>query len=219
MSSIDFKVNNKVEIMSEDEIFTSDIQDVQDNYIAISIPIRDFQYLPLRKDEKIKVLYYEGNNIYKFSSTVIKRSKSNIPLLWINIPEKIEKIQRRKFVRVPVLQKVRYALIDRNLEFNKENIARIKFEMATVLDLSGGGVRLKSEISINKGDVLALILPVGDGVILVKGEIRRSDTDEAGEMVYGVNFMELKNAEQEKIIKFVFQIMREQMKKGLKEEK
>lgn len=218
MAGLKFKVNNKIEVISEDDVFICDVQDVKKEYIAISIPIKDFQYLPLRKDEKIQVLYYEGSNIYKFSSTVVKREKSNIPLLWISIPDKFEKIQRRKFVRVSVLYKTKCALIDRNMQLNKENLSSIKFISGTIVDLSGGGIRLKAELNAKKDDVIIAILPIESGSILVKGEVKRIGVDEVGEQVYGINFLDLRVMEQERIIKTVFQIMREQMKKGLKEE-
>ncbi|QGU95099.1 flagellar protein [Clostridium bovifaecis] len=218
MAGLKFKVNNKVEIISEEGVFACDIQDIQDKHLAISIPIKDFQYLPLRKDERIQVLYYEGNNIYKFASSVIKRDKSNIPLLWIKIPDRFEKIQRRKFVRVSVLYEARCALIDRDLELNKENLSNIRFHKGTILDLSGGGARLKTELSAKKDDVFILVLPVEESFLIVKGEVKRAALDELGERIYGLNFINLKMMEQEKIIRSVFQIMREQMKKGLREE-
>lgn len=218
MAELKFKVNNKVEIISEEGVFICDIQDIKDEYIAISIPIKDFQYLPLRKDEKIEVLYYDDGSIYKFSSIVVKRDKSNIPLIWISMPNKFEKIQRRKFVRVPLVYETKCALVSRDLEFNKENLSKIKFEKGIILDLSGGGVRLKTDIAAQKDDVLALIIPISRGHIIAKGEVKRTSTDELGEMVYGINFIDLKTMEQEKIIRFVFQVMREHMKKGLREE-
>lgn len=218
MAGLKFKVNNKIEIICEEGAFACNIQDIQDKHLAISIPIKDFQYLPLRKDEKIQVLYYEGNSIYKFTSSVIKRDKSNIPLLWISIPDKFQKIQRRKFVRVSVLYDIRCALIDRNLELNKENLSNIRFHNGTILDLSGGGARLKTELSAKKDDVFILVLPVKESFIIVKGEVKRAALNELGERVYGLNFINLKIMEQEKIIRSVFQIMRDQMKKGLREE-
>lgn len=218
MTEVNFKINNKVEIISYEEIYTCDIQDVKDDYVAISIPIKDSQYLPLRKNERIEVLYYDGNCIYQFPSMVVSRNKSNIPLIWINKPQKVKKIQRRKYVRVPVLIDVKFGLIDKNFKLNKENLATVKFEKGTLLDLSGGGSKLKTSLDLKRDDLIVVILPIEEMYILVKGEIKRVVKDEVGDKLCGISFVDLKMIEQDKIVKYVFAIMREQMKKGLKEE-
>ncbi|KYH29760.1 MULTISPECIES: flagellar brake protein [Clostridium] len=210
MAELKFKVNNKVEIISKEEVFTCYIQSIRNKCIAINIPI---------KDDKLEVLYYDTDSVYKFSSIVVKRENYNIPITWISIPDKFERIQRRKFVRVPMAYETKCALVSRDLEFNKENLSKIKFEKGIILDLSGGGVKLKTDITATEDDILALIVPVSKGRIIVKGEVKRTSTDEElEEKVYGINFIDLNTTDQEKIIEFVFQVMREQMKKGLREE-
>ena len=220
MAEMKFKINNKLEIISDEQYYLCDVQDAKDGHLAISIPIKESEYLPLRINQRIEVLYYDGSNIYKFSSIVVNRTKSNIPLIWIDIPEedKIKKIQRRKFVRIPVLIDVRCAVINRDTKLSRDTLAGLKFLNGTLLDLSGGGVKLKTQLEVKRDDILAIILPVEEGIILVKGEIKRIVIDELGDKICGVNFFDLKMMDQDKIIKLVFSIMREQMKKGFKEE-
>lgn len=214
-----FNVNNKIEIISDDGEFISDIQDVSESYLAISIPIKEFQYLLLKLNERIEVIYNDGTNIYKFNSTVIKRDKSNnIPLIWITIPKKFEKVQRRRFVRVPTLKTTKCAVIGRDFKLNKNSLASINFEEGTILDLSGSGTKLSTKLYAEKGNIIALIVPLGKASIIVKGEIKRVDLGAADERIYGVDFIDLSNIEREKIISVVFKTMRQQMKKGLKGE-
>lgn len=219
MSRINFKVNNKVEIISEEgETYGSDIQDIDEKIIGISVPIKECQYLSLRKGERIEVIYYEGNSIYKFPSVVVKRTNSKVPLIWINKPVDARKIQRRKFVRIPILCNTKFALINREFKLDKTNLKDIKFLEGTILDLSGGGVRLKTDLDLKKEDVLAMILHIGDAVLVAKGEVKRIDVVNFKEKIYGVKFLELSTHQQDKIIEYVFEIMRKQMRKGLKEE-
>ena len=192
MAELKFKVNNRVEIISEEGVFICYIQSIRNKCIAINIPI---------KDDKLEVLYYDTDSIYKFSSIVVKRENYNIPITWISIPDKFERIQRRKFVRVPMAYETKCALVSRDLEFNKENLSKIKFEKGIILDLSGGGVKLKTDITATEDDILALIVPVSKGRIIVKGEVKRTSTDEElEEKVYGINFIDLNTTDQEKII-------------------
>ena len=45
----DFNVNGRIEILMDDGIYKSNIQDIDKDYIAISIPVKDGEYLPLRR--------------------------------------------------------------------------------------------------------------------------------------------------------------------------
>lgn len=218
MSELNFKINSRAEILYEDTYYNCDIQDVKNGLIAISIPIKDNQYLPLRKEERVKVIYYDENCIYQFTSSVVERTKSNIPLIWLNQPKTYKKVQRRKYVRVPVLIDVRFALIRKDFKFDKSKLTSIKFENGTLLDISGGGAKLRTPLDIKKGDCFAIILPLQEGSMLVKGEVMRVAKDELGNKLCGVGFYDLRISEEDNIVKFVFAIMREQMKKGLKEE-
>ncbi|MCY6354020.1 flagellar brake protein [Clostridium sp. ZS2-4] len=218
MNEMKFKLNNKVEIIYGDDIYTCDVQDVKDGHLAVSIPIRDNQYLPLQKGERIDVLYYEGTCLYEFSSVVSARQRSNIPLLWIVIPKRVKKIQRRKYVRVSVLINVKWAVIPKEFLFNKENFSKLKFFEGTAVDLSGGGLRLIIKHKVEMNTDLIMVLPFNDSGMLVKGKVMRLDQDEMKNIICGINFVEVKASEQEKIIGYVFGVMREQMKKGLKEE-
>lgn len=218
MNEIKFKINNKIEIIYGDDIYTCDVQDRKDGHLAVSIPIRDNQYLPLQKGERIDVLYYEGTCIYEFTSMVSDRERSNIPLIWIVIPEKFKKIQRRKYVRVSVLLNGKFAVIPKEFLLNKDNFSKLKFFEGTAVDLSGGGLRMITKHKIEMDTNVLMALPFHDGGVLVKGKVMRVDQDEMKNIVCGINFMDLKASEQEKIIGYVFQVMREQMKKGLRED-
>ena len=81
MIKVDFKLNKKLEILVDEKYFNSNVQDVTEDYIAISIPTNSGEYLPLSNGSIIDVIYYEEENIYKFSSTIIGRKFENIPIL------------------------------------------------------------------------------------------------------------------------------------------
>nr|WP_272507362.1 flagellar brake domain-containing protein [Clostridium aestuarii] len=215
---MNFKINNKIDIIYNNEFYNCDIQDIKSGYLAISIPIKETQYLPLRKDEKIDVLYYDETCIYEFSSVVVKREQANIPLLWIKIPKKFKKIQRRKFVRVSVLFNGKYAVIEKKMTINKQTISEMKFFDAVILDLSGGGTKLRIKANIKSGDSILVVLPMKKGAMIVKGKVIRAVKDELKNSICGIKFIELSMNEQDRIVQFVFSIMREQMKKGLKED-
>ncbi|KGN03397.1 flagellar protein [Clostridium novyi A str. 4570] len=219
MTDLKFKINNKVEIIDEEgEVYSSDIQDINEDSVAISIPIKDSAYLPLRKNNIIDVLYYDGNSIYSFTSSVKTRTSSNIPLIWIYKPKKYKKIQRRKFVRVSTLSKGIFAKIDRTLKLTKETIKNLKFSKCNIVDLSGGGVRIRTSEELEKEDILALIIPIDKNNMILKTQVKRCGQKSAEYNEYGLSFIDISVKQQDEIIKYVFTIMRQQMRKGLKEE-
>ena len=60
--------------------------------------------VPLSKGATLDVIYYEEENLYKFKSSVLGRRFENIPILLIAKPKEIKKIQRRRYVRVPLIK-------------------------------------------------------------------------------------------------------------------
>ncbi|KGM96630.1 PilZ domain-containing protein [Clostridium botulinum] len=219
MTTLNFKINNKVEIIDyEGKVYNSDIQDIKENCVAISIPIKDSEYLPLRKKDTVDVLYHDGNCIYSFSSMVVDRTNSNVPLIWVKLPKKFKKIQRRKFVRVSVLYKGKFAVVDRIFKATKESIKNIEFTECNIVDLSGGGMRIRTNTEIEKESIIVIILPMRNKSMLLKGEVKRIGEAETNYKEYGIGFIDMSMRQQDEIIKYVFTIMREQMRKGLKEE-
>lgn len=213
MAKVDFAINKKLEILIDEKYFKSNIQDVTEEYIAISIPINSGQYLPLSKGAILEVLYYEEENLYKFKSSVIGRKFENIPILLISIPVEIKKIQRRKYVRVPIISTVKYKNLKNNPKVNPSTLGNSDYLKAIVVDLSGGGMKVKISEEIKLSDFLLVALTINDEDIIIVGQAKRIIKDDDGRFDCGLSFELLDNTTREKIIKLIFQLMREQMRK------
>ena len=214
MIKVDFKINKKLEILVGEKYFNSNIQDITPEYIAISIPSSSGEYIPLSKGAIIDVLYYEEDHLYKFKSIVIGRKFENIPILLISLPREIKKIQRRKFVRVPLLNVGKFKNLKNAPKTNPATIDKSEYAKAILLDLSGGGMRVKVSEEIKVNDFLLVSLIVKKEEVLVVGQTKRVQKDDEGRFICGLSFEFLDNLTQERIIKFIFQLMREQMKKN-----
>jgi len=213
MTTIDFKINKKLEILIDEKYFNSNVQDVTDEYIAISIPINSGEYIPLSKGAIIDVIYYEEENLYKFKSSVIGRKFENIPILLIAKPREIKKIQRRKYVRIPIISTVKYINLKNKPRTNPSTIEKSKYLKASLVDLSGGGMRVRVTEEIKLNDFLLVSLTVNNEDILMVGQAMRIVKDDEGRYYCGLSFEFLENTTRERIIKYIFQLMREQMKK------
>lgn len=220
---VDFLINNKIEIDFNDEAYKSNIQDVTDEYLGISIPVSDGKYLPLARGERVTVTYYYGKDIFRFDTIVIGRKVEKILIIMLKKPEKVILVQRRNFARVPLIINVCCALISTDKNINNIGDNQIEFFDAYSLDISGGGMRVvidrKYEKKTQRGNILMVTIPLDDENITIQGKIVRIEDDKRNpNIVCGLTFLDLDKKIREDIIKIVFHKMRDQMKKGAKEE-
>lgn len=213
MTKIDFKVNKKLELLVDEKYFNSNIQDITEEYIAINVPMSAGEYLPLSKGTIIDVIYYEEENIYKFKSSVIGRRFENIPIILLAKPKEVQKIQRRKYFRVPLISSIKYKNLKNDPKTNPSTVEDSEYAKALLIDLSGGGMKVKVAESVNTNDFLLVSLTINNQNILIVGQAMRIVKDDEGRFICGLSFEFLENTTREVIIKFIFQLMREQMKK------
>ena len=209
--TIKFLLNHRVEIMMDDTTYLSNIQDVEEEYAGISIPVRDGTYLPLKKGEKVEGIYYAKRGLYKFNTVVVGRKIDRIMMILLAHPKKFIKFQRRNYVRVPVSANTCCALVDKKSSLKNITDNQFEFFNAVSLDISAGGMRISTDRDINVGDVIVATLPIKDEVINVKGKIIRVERVE-NRNICGINFIDMDKKTVEKIISLLFRIMRDQRK-------
>lgn len=219
---VEFVINNRIEIDDGGEIYKSNIQDVSEDYIGISVPICNHKYMSLRKGDKVEGIYYEGKNIYKFFTVVIGRKIEKILIIMLRKPEKMELFQRRNFVRVPLIVDILCALIPVEKSLNNLN-DQVEVFKACSLDMSGGGMKMIVDASLKDklklGDKIMITLPLENNRLDVKGKlVRIHENRENKKLICGVSFINLDRLSREKIIRGLFQIMRGHMKKGVKQD-
>lgn len=219
MSNSSININDKCEIIWEKDVYKSNVQDITDKYIAISLPVASGSYASLITGDSVEVIYSDDKNIYSFYSVVIGRKKDKIPLILISVPteDKIRKIQRRKNFRVEIVKEVKYKVI------GKEKITKAllnhslkhleEFSEGTMLDLSGGGVRITINEKLDKNDIIIIYLQLHDKNILVPCTCVRCIKNQSGTYVCGFKFHEIDGSQRENVILYTFDIMREHMKK------
>jgi len=204
---IRFYYNNKVEIDTEDGLYKSTIQEIGNDYFGISIPMNSGKYLTLPKDKMVEVLYYLDRDVYKFKSKVIGTKIEKILVIVLEKPSRYKKVQRRNYARASMLINVSFAMRE-----EKE----YKYYAALMLDLSGGGARIRTKNKMEPGEMLIISIPLKDENITVKGQVVRIENDRNDNASIEIYFIDIEESVREKIIKHVFNIMREQRQKSAK---
>ena len=220
MEKLGLIINKNIEIIWEKEAYKSIIQDIGEKYFSISIPSKNGNFIPLRQGDIAEVLYYDNLNIFQFDSNVVGRKFDGIPLIMLETPKKYKLVQRRQFFRVVTLDGLTILNYEKLKDKNNKRIKTLKplndkFKKAILIDLSGGGMRVKLEEPMVVGDILHLFLDIQKEEIEIYSKVVRIISSEFKSFTYGICFLDLTEKEREKIIKYSFDITRRQRAKGL----
>lgn len=222
---VKFLINNKVDIIWDDGDYKSNIEDVTEKYLAISIPIKEGQYIPLRVGEKLEVIYYAGKELYKFYTIVIGRKVDRIPIILLEIPQELVHVQRRRFVRIPVILNFEYKKFNSSVEVEyKRYINNQVWTISKVtnkgimLDISGGGMRVAIKENLLKNEYLLVRLSIDTDEFFFKSKVTRIEKNKDGQNFYGLSFEDVDERVRDRIIRYTFKLMREQRKKALEED-
>lgn len=210
------EVNNKIEVYTENrELAKSIIQDIDEECINISIATPIFKGInyPLATGDLIECNYNDGKgNIFKFKAKVKGRMFDKIPMIILQRESDLKKIQRRDYVRIPFTNKIKYSAIDEYNEDMLRDIENCDYKTGQSLDLSGGGIRIKIDESLNLDQLIILNTIIGDEEVIALGKIVRDEKQNKNEHIYGVKFKYIDDKVRENIIKFIFQNMRKSVK-------
>ncbi len=198
MVKFEIEVNSRVEIILEDGICKSVIQEWDENNLYIAVPMIKGQYIKFAKGQKLTMYnYLHSDKLFKFECKVLGLDKcGNMPLYKLTLPEEVRKIQRREFVRVETNKRIKYSKLEEE-----------KFNSAVLIDLSGGGMRIKANEKLELNELVTIYLE--DEKISVEGKIVRADKYK-DYYDYGISYSHIDNKTREKLIKIIFTIMRKQ---------
>ncbi len=206
MDNFELDINQRIEVISNDRSYKSLITDIDDDdSININVPVYENEYLVLHKGEVVEInVYLDNGKCYEFNCKVISKGKEGIiPFYKLSEPFNIKRIQRRDNFRVSVMKDVTY----RNISQSDNSTPYIE---AVMIDLSGGGAKLKINEKVNMHDRLAIKMVIKGIDILVEGEVIRIEISDDKQKLCGVKFLDISQSNTDRIIEELFEIMRKQ---------
>lgn len=209
MNDLILKVNDRIEIISNEIAYKSLIIDVEDETLRINLPVYNGDYLVLHSGEKIEVnSYLDEGRCYNFFCEVLSRGKEGSIIYYkISRPFDVTKIQRRNFFRVGLIKEMQYKVIT---GVKENDIDDVPYKDGLIVDLSAGGAKLKIKDSINMDDLVLLNLKLNSIELEVKCEMVRIENTQDKEILCGLKFLDILPVQSEKIIKELFEIIRKQ---------
>lgn len=217
MADIVIDINKRLDIIMNDKVYKSIVQDLSSNYIAIAAPMMmGGVYLPLHKGDEFKAVYYADDKIlYEFQSSVVGlKFEERLRLVIIEYPKSFKLIQRRDFVRVEVSHPIKYvkSILYSDLKLAEKILDEGNGRNAVMVDISGGGLRIKTSEDMESGNLITLDIDLMDRRIRVNGKLMRIIADDNDNYFCGVMFIDMNERLRDKIIQLTFEIMRKQMK-------
>jgi c-di-GMP-binding flagellar brake protein YcgR len=217
-SKIKLSVNSRIEIIGENETFISLIQDVNDDGIAINVPLSGRKVYIMHVGSVIEFYMNFRNEVCKLRAIVQgKTSESGLTLILLSYPELIEKIQRREFFRLPVFIDANYYILpEGRIYTNIKDVPLGYYDNMTkssTVDISGGGIKIITKQNVPRGNfvLVTLTLPQEKQEIKLLCSVVRSDEDIFNKNYkLALRFVGLDRKISDTIIKFIFVKAREQ---------
>lgn len=225
----------------EPEVYVSQfLQWADTNVASIAIPTFKGHLVPLRVDDIYELQFFTKAGLYRCRGKIVKRTKtaSNMAVAEVRFISALEKFQRRQYYRMNCIMPMTYSVLnDVQKELYKEKKRCLSleqklaiekklesqemiFQKATVLDISGGGMRFNSSVQQESGDIMLLQPALPEGlrkrIPFLFGRIissRRLPNKEPAAYDNRVEFVEITSAEQEQIITYIFKEERNRRKR------
>ena len=210
------------------------------NLATIAIPTFKGHLVPLRVDDVYELIFVTKNGLYRCRGRIKKRTKTSngLAVAEVKFISAMEKFQRRQFYRMQCImpmtfsiltdvqkdlykEKKRCLTLEQKLNIEKKlESQQLNFQKATVLDISGGGMRFNSSEQQEDGDVLLLqpALPetIRKKIPFLFGRViscRRIPNKEPVTYDNRIEFVEISSVEQEQIITYIFKEERDKRRR------
>ncbi|HET7275550.1 MAG TPA: PilZ domain-containing protein [Longimicrobiaceae bacterium] len=206
-------ISVSIERGGEPFAFASSVLDfVEDQSMVIAAPLGAEDAAAIHTGDEVIIDITLPNGIRRFTSVVrgLSSDKAGLRLDW---PEIAERIQRRNFVRID-------CLLETEVAYPNPETGKRRRVVGNTADLSGGGMRVILEEAPRAQTLLKVKVHFPDDVVRdYKGRVVRTGRLQTpqGKPRYwvAVEFLDLSVAERNEIAKFVFEVQREQLRKGV----
>ncbi|WAM33431.1 flagellar brake protein [Caldicellulosiruptor morganii] len=224
-----FKVGDKIEIVRIDRRtweengvqYVSKIADIKDEYFYVFTPIKEGIYVTFYIDEIVRVYKVMPDGVWLFDATVEDRFKEPEYMIKIKQISDIRKIQRRMFFRLLINLDIYVKLLnpqEKNTDETFQNdFSEGKIVKAITRDISGGGICFLAAEEFNPKDIILTKVPLESEELVLKAEILRKERIDhhAYKFMYGCKFIEARQNEIDRIVRFIFKEQQKIKRKGL----
>lgn len=210
------------------KVYKSQVYDVLgEEQLKLAMPQEKGRLLLLHLDSIYRLQFYTSGGLYECKAKVTDRYKTdNVYVVVVDIISALKKIQRREFYRLNCLLDVKMHILEEE-EMEAGDIQQILRKLdyshpvyaeGTMVDISGGGVRLVTDSEVEEGAYVVLKFTTeiksGNQEYELLGRIvtRRSLENRKRRYELRVEFEKIDNRVRESLIKYIFEEERKKRK-------
>jgi c-di-GMP-binding flagellar brake protein YcgR len=195
------------------QALASRVEDGGQAGLTVGMPLRTGMVVLIPVGASVNVVVRRPDAAYALPTRVAAHRHSPLPLLDLTPTGPARRLQRRTYVRLPLL------LTPTRLTLLAADGAAAAPVAAVIVDLSGGGVRLRGRQPFVVGQRLRLeaALPEPGGALAVTLAVVRIDAVPAERGVVheaGCCFLDLTERERDRLVRFVLQRQAQQARNG-----
>jgi c-di-GMP-binding flagellar brake protein YcgR len=195
------------ETIDENYELPSQIVDINDNsQFVISSPFYKSNTIALEIGDELIINFTHESGLYFFLGHVIGADEDAGKTFYtIKVASEIKRLQRREHFRLHVAVPIVYQFVS----IDKEG-----YGQGTTKDVSGGGLMFVSNEQIEIGQVLDIFVRFSQELELkTMAEVIRCNRESPGKYEVSVLFCQLSFGKRETLIKYLFNLQRDNLKK------
>jgi c-di-GMP-binding flagellar brake protein YcgR len=231
---IDIKhIDSKGRTVNSMKTFVSQLVDFVDfDVINIATPIVYGKTVLLGVGDNYNLCFYSSKGLYQCNCIVLSNHKENNTVVSVvRITTNLEKFQRRQYYRLECIHDIEYRVITKEEEILERKLREEDFKsdeerneckkklsqlekewiQASITDISGGGARFNSSVSLNQGDKVRIKMD-----IQISGDLKRmllgADIISSGRIInrlgvyeHRAEFNDIMQKDREVLIKYIFE--------------
>lgn len=171
------KFRQSIEIIQGDKSIIGKILLVEKACLVIELNNDIIAPIELTTGTNLDYRLVAGSIIYTFVSTVIGfRVKADRTIAVLSPPRRVDENEKRKYFRMGISTKADYYLLPykkENLRLNEVSLALYQeLEDSTIIDISEGGIKIKTKEEFMKGQYALLALYIPEKTVVLGRAVR-----------------------------------------------
>ncbi|MBO5354316.1 MAG: PilZ domain-containing protein [Lachnospiraceae bacterium] len=197
---------------------------LEKNTALIVVPTLKGQLAPMEVDDSYELCFFARDGMYQCRAKVVRRWKdaNHLELAEVSLISALEKYQRRRYYRMSCSMPMSYSVVSEEQKelLKQKESCQLELKNATVLDISGGGMRFHSSVRLELGELLFLEPEFPENVkekvpYLFGRVVSSQKAADRNPPVFDsrVEFTDLHHSVQEQIVIYIFKEERDRRKR------
>ncbi|MCL1884940.1 MAG: PilZ domain-containing protein [Defluviitaleaceae bacterium] len=179
--------------------------------VLIHAPVENNRPVDLKIGGSLMLRLLTDNATYRFRSTMMEYGDvDGFDVVKLRVDDEGEKIQRRSAFRFHCSIPISFSVIYSSGQQTER-------EEGIIIDLSAGGTKIYTNKSLHEGYLLNISIQLDKDTVVAFGDIRAKSELPRGSKYtyqYGIRFAMMPESDQETIIRYMYKIQREELKKA-----